>query len=225
MDPGFSGQAPRRGCSRHRRAGRPRLTPIAECDRPAYGSPRAEPPLSQARFGVFYDRGRHLHRPGGAWAADGPRARRACAIPGNGRMRSSGAEKSATTQNPIGSAPRTGPAFRPGQAASRSRLAHQLQPDLVLLQRRQEPLGAPASPVGTTPGIGHDHALLARQRARPMCRIPDRIWIKKSGANHDRLVRRLPASAADRAIHQGLLVPMLPGRRPSACTRSYRGCN
>jgi len=38
--------------------------------------------------------------------------------------------------------------------------ADELEPDLVLLQRRQEPLGPPAEPVGPTLEIGHDQTLL-----------------------------------------------------------------
>jgi hypothetical protein len=45
-------------------------------------------------------------------------------------------------------------------------LAHQLQPNLVLLQRRQQPLRPPASPVGATL-LCHDQILLDGFSSRP----------------------------------------------------------
>jgi hypothetical protein len=46
-----------------------------------------------------------------------------------------------------------------GGLADRGLLADQLQPDLVLLQRGQQPLGTSAETIGATARIGHDQTL------------------------------------------------------------------
>src|SRR5512144_895665 len=57
-------------------------------------------------------------------------------------------------------------------------LADQLQPDLVLLRRGQEPLRAPAGTVGPTVGFGHDRIL------QQMSENPDELinWVARSHA-------------------------------------------
>src|SRR5512144_2255451 len=66
-------------------------------------------------------------------------------------------------------------------------LADQLQPDLVLLRRGQEPLRAPAGTVGPTVGFGHDR-ILQQHVGEPVgcCLIDTPICVTKSGANQHR---------------------------------------
>jgi len=47
-----------------------------------------------------------------------------------------------------------------GSLSHRHLLTYQLQPYLLLLQRRQEPLAATAGTVATAVGFGHDQILL-----------------------------------------------------------------
>jgi len=54
-----------------------------------------------------------------------------------------------------------------GSLGHRHLLTDQLEPDLLLLQRRQEPLRATPGTVGIAVGFGHDQILLDGSRIPP----------------------------------------------------------
>lgn len=75
--------------------------------------------------------------------------------------------------------------LEPSQPRPSSPPADQLQPDLVLLRRRQEPIRAP-TPSGQTARIGHDQILLNSWRNLGCCLIDTPVSTANSAQTQTR---------------------------------------